>query len=286
MRRFVILSAARDLLFVVGPLLLAPDLGAQKPVMLQLRPRIGDTVWMRLDQQTELASRRTDMNKESPALLSTTTVTYSRAVAESGIAASTTVIAITDSVFVTSGDQAAKGIAPVNQKQMQGQRARFEIAPDGSLSMPSANTPQKGEKAAPRAASLIPATFPHKPVSVGDRWTREAPLPAGSSQLGASIVGWVEATFRLDSLTRSGDLAWVSIDGSLKPDPSGAKMNGVTTVDDGTVDGYMVLDRNRGWLVESKFTIVAHSTLQQPFGVAGQPVRFEIRLIQSLKALK
>jgi hypothetical protein len=288
MRRIVILSAARDLLFVAGALAVATDLVAQKPVLLQLRPRIGDTVWMRLDQQTELANRRADMKAPSPALLSTTTVTYSRAVAESGVAASTTIVAITDSVFVTNGEQAAKGIAPMNQKHLQGQRARFEIAPDGSLSIPPDTPPQKGEKAtpSPRSASLIPATFPNKPVSVGDKWMRAAPLPAGSSQLGASIVGWVEATFRLDSLTRNGELAWVSIDGNLKPDPAGAKMNGVTTVDDGTVDGYMVLDRNRGWLVESQFTIVAHSTLQQPFGVPGQPVRFEIRLIQSLRALR
>jgi hypothetical protein len=261
---------------------------AQKPVMLQLRPRIGDTVWMRLEQQTELAGRRAEMKAQTPALMSTTTVTFSRAVVESGVAASTTVVAITDSAFVSSADQIAKGVAPLNQKQMQGQRVRFEIAPDGSLSLPPDNqgTVQKGEVRPSRSASLIPATFPLKPVSVGEQWTREAPLPAGSSQLGASIVGWVQATFRLDSLTRNGELAWVSIDGKLSPDPNGAKLDGVTMVDDGTVDGYMVLDRSRGWLTESRFSIVAHSTLKQPFGVASQPVRFEIRLIQSLHTLK
>jgi hypothetical protein len=261
---------------------------AQKPVTLQLRPRIGDTVWMRLDQQTELSSRKTEMKGQTPALLSTTTITFSRAVVESGVVTATTVVAITDSAFVTSADQAAKGIAPLNQKQMQGQRVRFEIAPDGSLSLPPdvATAPQKGEVRPSRSASLIPATFPTKPVSVGDKWTREASLPAGSSQLGASIVGWVQATFRLDSLTRNGELAWVSIDGKLSPDPAGAKLDGVTVVEDGTVEGYMVLDRARGWLTESQFTIVAHSTLKQPFGVASQPVRFEIRLIQSLRTLK
>jgi len=259
---------------------------AQKPVMLQLRPRIGDTIWMRLDQQTELASRRPDMKAPTPALLSTTTVTFSHAVVESGVTTSTTVVAITDSGFVTSGDQVAKGIAPVNQKQMQGQRVRLQIAPDGSLTLPSdiIASPQKGEVARP--ASLIPATFPTKPVAVGDKWVREAALPAGSSQLGATIVGWVQATFRLDSLTRNGELAWVSIDGKLTPDPAGTKLDGVTTVDDGNVEGYMVLDRARGWLTESRFTIIAHSTLKQPFGVASQPVRFEIRLIQSLRTLR
>jgi hypothetical protein len=277
----VVLSETKDLLFAVAitTVIAAGEAAAQKPVLLQLRPRVGDTVWMRLEQQTELASRRQDM-KQAPAVASTVTLTFSRAVVESGVAAYTTVVAITDSVFVTNGT-AAKGMAPMT-RQVPGQRVRLQIAPDGSLTVPSEN-PQKGATQTP---SLIPATFPTKPVAVGDKWMREAPLPAGSSQLGATIVGWVQATFRLDSLTRNGDLAWISIDGKLTPDPAGAKLDAVTTVDDGSVEGYMVLDRSRGWLTESQFTIIAHSTLRQPFGVASQPVRFEIRLIQSLKTIR
>jgi len=263
-----------SVLLLVG---LASDVTAQRPVMLQLRPRIGDTVWMRLDQQTDLLSRRADV--KNPTLASTSTVTFSRAVVESGVTASTTVIAITDSILVMNG--AARGVAPIS-RQAAGQRVRLQIAPDGSMTMPS-ETPQKTPA---KPASLIPATFPTTAVAVGDKWMREAALPAGSSQLGASIVGRVQATFRLDSLTRNGDLAWITIDGKLMPDPAGSKLDGVTTVDDGSVEGYMVLDRARGWLTESKFTITAHSTLKQPFGVASQPVRFEIRLIQSLTTLR
>ena len=36
----------------------------------------------------------------------------------------------------------------------------------------------------------------------------------------------------------------------------------------------------------SKFSIVAHSTLRQPFGIASQPVKFDIRLSQSLRTLR
>jgi hypothetical protein len=251
---------------------------AQKAVTLQLRPRIGDTVWMRLDQQTELSSRG-DV-KEKQAIAASTTMTYSRAVIESGVASFTTVIAITDSVFVANG-LTTKGMAPV-RRQPAGQRVRLQIAPDGSMTMPSDN-PQKGQT---RPTSLIPATFPTTPVSVGDKWMREAALPAGSSQFGAIIVGRVQATFQLDSLTRNGELAWISIDGRLMPDAAGSKLDGATTVDDGTVEGFMVLDRARGWLTESRFTIIAHSTLKQPFGVATQPVRYQIRLDQSLRTLR
>ncbi len=276
-------NSARDLLLALAMTFgFGADALAQKSVLLQLRPRIGDTIAMRLEQQTELSTRRQDM-KQAPAaaIASTTTLTFSRAVIESGVASFTTIVAITDSVFVTNGPM-SKAVAPMI-RQTPGQRVRLQIAPDGSLTMPSENPTQKG---ATQSASLIPATFPTKPVSVGDKWMREAPLPAGSSQLGATIVGWVQATFRLDSLTRNGELAWVSIDGKLTPDPAGAKLDGVTTVDAGSVEGYMVLDRQRGWLTESSFTIVANSTLRQPFGVASQPVRFEIRLVQSLKTLR
>jgi hypothetical protein len=280
--RGVVSIAMKGLLSLAMIVVAAAETHAQKPVMLQLRPRIGDTIWMRLDQTTELASKRADL--KAPAALTTTTVTWSRAVIESGVAAATTIVAITDSVFISSGDQAAKGMSPTGQRQMQGQRVRLEIAPDGSLTMAPDNA--SPSKAVARPASLIPATFPSKPVAVGDKWVREAPLPAGTSQLGASVLGWVQATFHFDSLTHNGDLAWVSVKGKLLPDPSGLKKDGVATVDDGSVEGYMVLDRARGWLTESRFSIIAHSSLRQPFGVTGQPMSFEIRLVQALKTLK
>lgn len=261
----------------------AAEANAQKAVLLQLRPRIGDTISMRLDQQTELFSKR-EGAKVSAASMGSTIITYSRAVVESGIATGTTIVAITDSVLMSSTDQVGKGPAAMSQRQYQGQRLRLQVAPDGSIGMPNdGSTPAKGMS---RTASLIPATFPTKPVAVGDKWVREAALPAGTSQLGTAIVGWVQASFRLDSLTRGGDLAWVSIRGSLHPDPAGSKVEGVATVDDGTVEGYMVVDRARGWLTESRFHIIAHSSLQQPFGLSGQPMSFEIRLTQTLRTIK
>ena len=100
---------------------LGGEVFAQKAVNLQLRPRIGDTVWMRLEQQTELSSRG-DINSKQ-ALATTTTVTYSRAVVESGVAASTTVVAITDSIFVLQG-AVTKAVTPMT-RQAAGQRVRL-----------------------------------------------------------------------------------------------------------------------------------------------------------------
>lgn len=258
---------------------------------LVLRPRVGDTISMRLEQRTEMSARR-DPSKMSaatsaapppaPAMINST-VTYSRAVIESAVTAFTTIIAITDSVLVWGTDQQGRASPDAVQRQLQVQRVRLTVAPDGSIGMPKDGAaPTQGMS---RTASLIPATFPTKPVSVGDKWTREAPLPAGTSQLGTGIVGRVKATFRLDSLTHNGDFAYVSMHGELLPDPKAKGMDGVPVVEDGTVDGWMVIDHVRGWLTASQFSILAHSMLRPSFGVVSQPMHFEIRLTQKLETI-
>lgn len=260
--------------------------GGQR-VQLLLRPRVGDTISMRLEQEAEVSGRReaSKITTSSPAVpaasMINTSVTYSRAVVESAVTAFTTIVAITDSVFVSRTDQHGKTSPPTAERQLQGQRVRLTVAPDGSIGMPNdGSAPAQGMS---RTAALIPATFPAKPVRVGDRWTREAPLPAGTSQLGTGIVGKVKATFRFDSLTHNGDLAYVSMHGELLRDAKAKGTDGVPIVEDGTVDGYMVVDNLRGWLTESQFAIVAHSALRPSFGVVSQPMYFEIRLTQKLR---
>jgi hypothetical protein len=256
-----------------------------RSVLLQLRPRVGDTIVMRLDQQAEVVRKREPARAANPdsSWMIGTTVTFSRAVIESAIAASTTILAITDSVLTSSSDKHGQSTALTTQKQVAGQRVRFAVAPDGSIAMPgSADTPPQGMS---RTSSLIPATFPTNAVAVGDTWMREADLPSGTSQLGTGIVGRVKASFRLDSIAADGDLAYVSMHGELLPEKKGAMMEGVATVDDGTVDGFMIVDRDRGWLLESRFNILAHSTLRQPFGISGAPMSFEIHLTQHLRTV-
>jgi len=286
-------SSGRRLLgaaLVVTATAAAQTRAAAQRVQLVLRPRVGDTISMRLDQQTEVSGKReaskvpSSSSAASPsASMINTSVTYSRAVVESAVAAFTTIEAITDSVLISTTDQYGKASAAATQRQLQGQCIRLTVAPDGSIGMPhDGSAPTQGMS---RTASLIPATFPAKPVAVGEKWSREAPLPAGTSQLGTGIVGKVKATFRLDSITHGGDLAYVSMHGELHPDAKAKGTDGIPIVEDGTVDGYMVVDHIRGWLTESQFTIVAHSTLRPSFGVVSQPMYFEIRLTQKLRTV-
>jgi hypothetical protein len=53
----------------------------------------------------------------------------------------------------------------------------------------------------------------------------------------------------------------------------------------GTVFGTMLVDRVRGWLTESQFTIVAHSVVHMR-GKADSLMRFETRVTQRMKALE
>jgi hypothetical protein len=68
--------------------------------------------------------------------------------------------------------------------------------------------------------------------------------------------GALKATFRLDSISRTGDLAYVSLRGTLRRDSP-------PTVTTGLVTGTLVVDRQRGWLTDSRATIHVTSGAMQ-----------------------
>src|SRR6185436_9965780 len=60
---------------------------AAQSVVLQIRPRVGDTLSMRLDQQTEMIGVRKTGNKESSGSVLNMMSMFSRAIVEQGTAA-------------------------------------------------------------------------------------------------------------------------------------------------------------------------------------------------------
>ena len=114
------------------------------------------------------------------------------------------------------------------------------------------------------------------------------PLPgAGHITAGASsAAGWLHTKFRLDSLSKRGTIAYVSMHGEMTPDPDALRGTGTAAVlDSGIVSGTMIVDRARGWLTESQFTIVAHSTFHLP-GSDDTVMRFETRVTQHMKTVE
>jgi hypothetical protein len=187
---------------------------------LELRPKAGDTLRMRLDQTTEMSIARAGA---PPRVVTTRTHMLSRAIVESEVPDGVYVLAITDSVVVSSSDPAAAASAEATRRQLAGRQMRLRIAPDGTVAM--AEPSGAVSKAVNDLVAEMPASFPREPVNVGDSWTREMPIaPAAAARLpGANGRGGVaRATFRLDSLSRQGELAYISMRGTLEPHPSDA----------------------------------------------------------------
>jgi hypothetical protein len=245
-------------------------------VTLQIKPHTGDTLRMRLDQESEMTGVRKSAKGEASAMVLTTMRMFSRAIVEGGSEKGTTVLAVTDSVILSTSDDHSRAAAAAAGEQMRGQRVRFNVAPDGSVSM----TPN--DDGAPRevaqVVSLMPATFPRGAIKVGESWIREMPLPAGA-QLGAQLSGKLHVTFRLDSVTHGGDWAYVSMRGELQP-VSGP--GAVANTDRGMVNGTMLVDQKRGWLTESWFNIVFNSMQSLPPSTGALWVKMMTRITQHM----
>lgn len=252
-------------------------------VLLQIRPRVGDTLHLRLEQQTELTGMRKRNGAPNMASLTTSLRVYSRAIVERSAPAGTYVRAITDSVRLTGTDEALSDGA---RRALEGRAMLLRISPDGTVALMDENGEAKSEES--EAVSLMPAAFPKAPIGVGDTWSRDMPLPAGGRIAPGSgpVAGWLHTKFRLDSLTHDGTLAYVSMRGEMTADPDAHLQDGAgSLLENGTVYGTMLVDRARGWLTESRFTIIAHSVVRMR-GASDSLMRLETRVTQRMKALE
>jgi hypothetical protein len=269
----------RSLRAIVGLLGVLGALGraAEAQTILQIKPHAGDTLRMRLDQESEISGVRKTTSGESSAMVLTTMKMFSRAIVESSTDRGTVVLAVTDSVLLTTTDEHSRGAASIAEAQMRGQRARFRVLPDGSV-----GTVDDGDatREVAQVVSLMPATFPKSPIKVGESWIREMALPSGL-QLGAQLSGKLHVTFRLDSVTRAGDWAYVSMRGEMQPATGPGSASGAV-LERGTVNGTMLVDRKRGWLTESWFNIVVNSlqTFNPAKGILS--MRLQTRITQHM----
>ena len=258
-------------------LLLAADRAGAQRVRLEIRPSEGDTLRMRLDQESEMTGVRRTEGGESSAMVYSTMRMFSRAIVEGATHDGTKVLAVTDSVLLSTSDDRSRAGAQQLEAQMRGQRVRFHVGPDGSVTMLQADDGATRDVA--QVVSLMPATFPKEPVGVGESWMREMPLPA-STQLGAQLSGRLHVTFRLDSIVHHGERAYVSMRGDVKP-ATGPGASG-TLLEQGAVNGTMVIDQKRRWLSESWFNVLIMSTVNPTSSSGGHPMRMQMRITQHM----
>ncbi len=268
---------ARTRLSTALLVLLSTSVHAQR-TQLELRPKMGDTLRMRLDQVTEMSGARQGSAAKQ---VVTTMVMFSRAIVESSAPAASVILAVTDSVDVTSTDEHARALADNTELQLKGRQMRLRLAPDGTVSVPEQAT------AVPREVnelvSVMPASFPKDPVAVGDTWTREMPISTGAS-LGMPVGGVVRATFRLDSISHAGggELAFISMRGTLDQKP-GQLMTQASLA--GAVNGTVVVNQRRGWLSESRFVVDMRTTVVSRGAVPIAPMQFRMKVTQHMRVV-
>jgi hypothetical protein len=118
------MSAARyrhaSLLLGVAICLTRAELARSQAVLLQIKPHVGDTLHLRLDQQTELTGTRGRGASASVTTMTTTMRVFSRAIVERSAPTATYVRAVTDSVRLTTNDERSPNLEQVAREALEG----------------------------------------------------------------------------------------------------------------------------------------------------------------------
>ena len=252
-------------------------------VLLQIKPKVGDTLRLRIEQEMEISGVGKVRDTDTTITMRSSMLMLSRSVVVESDNDGTTVRSITDSVAVDMGAMDPRIASWTDQarRSLQGKEVRVRFSREGS------GTVVEADPEIPRdlhsVFSQLPATFPRQQVAVGSSWKQRIPIPdAGPGQVG----GTLEAVFRLDSLTRRGKLAHISMRGTLTRDSSASPIRGgVRMTMTGTVTGHMVLDRGRGWVTDATTEMSMRSHFAQPPGSGLQPVKMHMRLLQRQRTM-
>ena len=251
-------------------------------VLLQIRPRLGDTLRMRLDQTAEMSGTTRIGAADSTMTVTTSMRVLTHAIVQKREPGSTTLLSVTDSVSlaVTGSRAASPETMAAAGRRLEGRQALLRLLPDGSAEILGGDRDLPASLGALLAA--MPASLPRTPVSVGDSWVREMAIPGADGARDPAGGGALRATFRLDSLSRD-DVAFISVRGSIAHEGDAEGMpSGVKLSMHGTVQGDLRLDRRRGWVTHSQTAFTINSVMSPPTGASDGPVRVRMHLLQRL----
>jgi hypothetical protein len=271
-------------LLALGAALLAPAAHAQRAdpgegIQLRIHPRVGDTLHTRLDQQTEVSAVVAGAGGRKTKSVTTSVALHSRTIVRASSPGSTTVLTVVDSADLRTSDTHGAAQVAEAERRLVGQQLVLQLAADGAVESARDLHGATVSRDMADAMAAMPAIFPHRAVNVGEQWTREMPLPAGGP-LGTRGAGHVNAVFRLDSLARSGNMAFVSMHGEILPEGAnqGVQLSGAVT-------GAMQVNRARGWMTESRFTVLVRSIITPPPSSGLAPMHFVTRVTQRLRTM-
>jgi hypothetical protein len=255
-----------------------------QPVLLQIRPHIGDTLRMHLSQSVEMSGTTHRDGKDSSAGSMTTSIeVFTRAIAHQWTSGGTLMQSITDSVAMTPGS--AGSLADLRRRALQARRVWVRVSTDGAMEIVDADDANSELR---HIFGEMPAMLARDPVAVGGKWTREMQLPLTGDPRN---LGTVRATFRLDSLGRNGDVAYISMHGTMsRANPEGAAAAGGGYATSGTLSGSIQIDRRLGWITDSSSTIIVRSTVAAPparkGAPRGAPMEVRTKITQWIRAMR
>ena len=274
-------SQARARIAVLGvACLLAPGAAHAQlsNIVLRIKPKVGDTLFTRFEQDVSMKGTVHVHGSDTTMTMHTSLLLLSRVLVPGSDETGTTITTITDSVSLISDGEPAE---PEDvRRAMEGQRVQLHIAPDGSAAILALPPQLSADIRA--VVSGMPATLPDKPVSVSQTWQRVTMLPlVGAS--GKGVAATLRATYRLDSLSSDGTLAFVSMHGTITRDAGTRPLaNGLRVSSSGKVTGMLCVDRKRGWWIDARATIALVSTLVPVAGASATPVRMQTDITQHM----
>ena len=292
----------------------APALAAQsvrvgpEGVALLVRPRVGDTLRLQMEQTIEMSGRPGDSSVPAGTGLGgrhaaagrppvtkspdygprrarassrvTKLVMYAHSLVAASDLASTTLLATTDSMAMWAGPASEPGPLQTLPLPADGRQVRVRVTPDGAMRV---SDPPPGAMELGATLASMPALLPAGAVRVGERWERDIVLPSLPLS-GYRADGVVHTRFRLDSLTQGGRSAWISMDGELRRDGAARELPaGTRVVTAGTVRGTMVLDRLRAWIVEARTVIDVQSEVTPGPAESSRPMLLDLRIVQRIR---
>ena len=253
-----------------------------QPVSLRIAPPVGETVRMRLDQRVEMSGTTRVGGGDSTATVITTLLVISRALVERRERDTTVLLTWADSVDASSDGADSLVFAEEMRRALQGRRVRLRIAPDGATEFVGRDA--EGAPALRALFAQMPATLPNTPIAVGFSWSRVMVAPIDPALATKGGGGKLHATFRLDSLSKNGESAYVSVVGTLSRPPS-SKDGWATLTMSGSMNGGLVIDRRRGWINDARVTYVVRSVLTPMSGSTATAMRFRMKVTQWARAL-
>jgi len=235
-------------------------------IALVLRPFPGDLIRQRVEHDVDEQGTITMAGGDSTVRVSTrtTVVLRSRVNAVDSLGAVVTSQVESVTVRATGGKEESRRARIASGMALQGRTLRMKLSPDGALMVLDDASVQSAATIATLAALVdrVPAALPQSPVREHEKWTRHMVL-AGAPGDG------IDAEFTLDSLTRFGDFAWVSVRGVMRDVAADAGAS---------VIGWILLDRRRGWITRSRMVLTMRAVTEAQGSLPS--MRFVMRVEQ------